>query len=81
VVQRYKCSAKHCGKQYTSMDVLQLLPSKEAAGRGCRDLLCAVCGAAVEMFLDEKGHQTGNMEQKKENQRVGDTAVLCWAVL
>jgi hypothetical protein len=60
------------------MDVLQLLPSKEAAGRGCRDLLCAVCGAAVEMFLDEKGHQTGNMEQKKENQRVRGAAVLGW---
>jgi hypothetical protein len=66
-VQLYKCPVPDCGKEYSSMDVFELL-SRDPGGGG--RLTCGICGTEIEMVLDEGGKQLGSMEDKKERIRV-----------
>lgn len=88
-VQRYKCSHPQCGKQYTSMDVTELVswgPASMAPGKGAAAskpaFSCSICGSEVAMVLDEGGKELGSMEDKKERRQVGkcEGLVLCRAV-
>lgn len=62
---RYKCPHRQCSKEYTSMDMWQLITPgvKE-------DPKCSVCGTKVVMVLDEGGTVLGTLEDKRERQRV-----------
>lgn len=75
-VQKYRCPQAQCGKQYTSMDVWQMVP-RDNVGTGRKELCCAICGTDVVMVLDEGGKQLGTMEDKKERKKVG---VVCGCV-
>lgn len=77
-VQKYRCPQAQCGKQYTSMDVWQMVP-RDNVGTGRKELCCAICGTEVVMVLDEGGKQLGTMEDKKERKKVG-VGVVCGCV-
>jgi hypothetical protein len=75
--QRYKCPQKQCGKEYTSMDMWQLV--SPAAGRdGKTTPRCTICGTEIVMVLDEGGKALGSMEDKKRRQRVRWGAGVAW---
>lgn len=67
-IQKYKCPQAQCGKQYTSMDVWQMVPRDNGSGK--KELCCAICGTEVVMVLDEGGKELGTMEDKKERKKV-----------
>eukprot|EP00879_Flechtneria_rotunda_P016341 GHRR01017097.1.p1 GENE.GHRR01017097.1~~GHRR01017097.1.p1 ORF type:complete len:469 (+),score=207.91 GHRR01017097.1:1151-2557(+) len=65
-VQQYKCTHPDCGKEYSSMDIFDLLPLPGDTGSRSKELACGVCGSPIEMILDEGGKTLGTMEDKKQ---------------
>lgn len=72
-VQKYKCPTVNCGRTFDSMDVFKLMPPP---GSRSKQLTCDICGSEIDMVLDEDGTITGNMEDRKERQKVRGQAYV-----
>eukprot|EP00878_Enallax_costatus_P012602 GHUV01013161.1.p1 GENE.GHUV01013161.1~~GHUV01013161.1.p1 ORF type:complete len:340 (+),score=99.65 GHUV01013161.1:363-1382(+) len=56
--QKYKCPNLPCGKEYSSMDVFDLMTP------GTTELRCGICGTPIELLMADG--RTGTADERKE---------------
>lgn len=74
-VQEYKCTHPQCGKEFSSMDVWQLI-SRDGSATSKNTFSCTICQSEVQMKLDLDGKELGSMNDKKQRQQVSKGEAL-----